>query len=66
MPLLPYIDLDDVAADAADRLGISKALAAEVMYENDDGGPFREGEDWRWRRMRGWVVENLNQPELKK
>ena len=48
-----------LAAEAADTLGIARALAAEVMSQNDEGGPYRESPEWRWRRMRRWVAEQL-------
>lgn len=51
--------LDYIPPAAAAGLGIAKALAAEVMHENDDGGPLRESPEWRWQRMRDWAERNL-------
>ena len=57
----------------AKAFGIAKALAAEVMYENDEGIDVYaridckiEGLDVaaeRWRHMRAWALENLKTQE---
>lgn len=39
-------------------VGIARQLAAEIEYENDDGG-WRETDEQRWQRMRRWVDSQL-------
>lgn len=51
------IDLGETADVAADALGITHALAAEIMDKNDCG--WNEAPNVRWRRMRGWVKRQL-------
>lgn len=59
--------VDMLALDESDReaigaaLGIAPALAAEVMWENDDGD-WRGGETpaGRWTRMRDWVQQQID------
>ena len=56
----------DVHREAAGLLGIPRALAAEVMEENDEcadeyewhKAPFR-----RWRKMRDWLESQLREKE---
>ena len=48
---------DEVAA----AFGIAEALAAEIVYENDERG-WRETPEARWQRMRSWVVKHLAAP----
>ena len=57
----PDIDLDYIPPAAAAGLGIATALAAEIMYENDDCGPHSESPEQRWQRMRAWAGQNLNE-----
>lgn len=53
-----------------DKLGktfnIAHQLACEVMYENDEGGPWRphhqkETPEERWQRIRKWAAEQINE-----
>lgn len=44
--------------DVADAFGISRALACEIAYENDDHD-WRETPEARWTRMRAWVESQL-------
>lgn len=44
---------------AAARLNIAPALAAEIMYENDECAPLDETPEQRWQRMRDWVSSKL-------
>jgi hypothetical protein len=47
----------------AKAFGISKAMTAEIMFENDecDEYPSRlSNPEKRWLRMRNWLVSNLN------
>lgn len=40
--------------------GIARQLAAEIMYENDDGEwRGRESPEERWKRMRAWVAGQI-------
>jgi hypothetical protein len=43
--------------DVALAFGIPKALACEIMYENDDY--WKETPQHRWQRMRDWVQKQL-------
>ena len=45
-------------ADVGDLVGIAKQLAAEIEYENDEGG-YSETPAERWQRMREWVGKQL-------
>lgn len=49
----PY-DRETVAA----TFDIAPALAAEIMFENDDYGP--ESPEHRYGRVREWVASNIN------
>lgn len=50
--------------DVARGFGIAEALAAEIMFENDERGPWREKEtpEARWIRMRAWVRSQILTP----
>lgn len=50
---------DDVSADAGAAFDIARAMAAEIMYANDDGGPHNETDEQRWRRMHRWLNRRL-------
>lgn len=57
-------DVDFHDADAVGKLvGISRAMAAEIEYENDEARQ-DETPEKRWVRMRKWVDNNLEQPEF--
>lgn len=60
---LASIDAEDPHS-VAEAFGIPRALAAEIEYENDDGGPWlphhhTEAPAARWARMRRWVAKHL-------
>lgn len=38
--------------------GIAPALAAEIMYINDEWG-YKETPEQRWQKMRRWVMEQI-------
>ena len=40
--------------------GIAEAMAAEVVFENDECG-WNESPEQRWQRMRKWVDSNIQQ-----
>jgi hypothetical protein len=42
-------------------VNISRAMAAEIEYENDERGHHDETPEQRWTRMRKWVEENLRE-----
>lgn len=44
--------------EVARAFGISEALAAEIAYENDEGG-WRETPEQRWNRMRNWAASKV-------
>lgn len=42
--------------------GIPSALAAEIMYENDDANHWKkETAEQRWQRIRNWVENNIKE-----
>ena len=51
------------ARDVAKAFSITHAMAAEIMYENDDEGDQYDDKtpEQRWIRMRKWLESNLNQ-----
>lgn len=63
--LAEYEDAEAIAS----VFKISRAMAAEIMYLNDEGSEV-VGSKWekmsparRWQRMRDWAEESLNKPE---
>lgn len=61
----PTVETYDAAA-LADHFGIARALAAEIVYENDEHFAFAYGlravnetPEQRWTRMRAWVEEQI-------
>ncbi len=53
-------DIDPYDRDqVAQAFGIAPAMAAEIMYENDERGPTSTTPEQRFERMRAWVVEQL-------
>ena len=61
------MDMDAIdpynAADVSAKLGISFAMAKEIVYLNDEGW-YDETPEHRWRRMREWVASNIR-PDAK-
>lgn len=64
---MPVIDEDDfgfdpleVREEAAAALDIAPAMAAEIIYWNDEGG-WNETPEERWVRMRNWVAEQITE-----
>ena len=53
----PKIDPDDRYA-VSKHFGIAPAMAAEIVYMNDEWCA-RETPEQRWERMRHWVVEQI-------
>jgi hypothetical protein len=56
-----YDDPWDIRCKATKTLGIPDALAAEIMFLNDDGGSWdgNESPERRWSRMRKWVTDQI-------
>lgn len=45
--------------EVAKAFGISHALAAEIMYENDEGWNYPNTPELRWERMREWIKSEI-------
>ena len=56
---------DDTAnsREVGRRLEIAPSMAAEAMYENDEGSYNCETPEQRWTRMRSWAVSNLKKED---
>lgn len=54
------LDPDD-REDVAKAFGIAPALAAEIVFMNDEGSWNAETPEERWVRMREWVESNIQQ-----
>jgi hypothetical protein len=62
------IDTSDIFADCPDSVGkavgISRLLAAEIEFMNDEWSPGESPEE-RWGRMRKWVAQHIkNETEI--
>lgn len=46
-------------------ISLEREEVAEIMYENDEGGPWRAPEtpEVRWQRMRNWVQRQIKTTE---
>lgn len=58
------LDLTELDPDDSDRVaeafGIADALAREIVYINDEGGPWGgETPEQRWSRVRSWVAGHI-------
>lgn len=42
--------------------GISETMAREIVFVNDENGPWRETPANRWKRMRAWVDAQVRSP----
>ena len=56
-----YDDSMELGPAVAKQFGIAKSMAREIMYENDENGPWRvkETPEDRYVRMRAWVELNI-------
>lgn len=63
------LPLDSLAPDdpegVAEKFGIAPAMVREIVYENDECGPWlpypeKESPAARWARMRGWVMSKIS------
>lgn len=52
------VDVEDHCT-VAGLFDVPHALACEIMWENDDGGPWDETPAQRFDRMRRWIVGHL-------
>lgn len=55
------IDLEEPSS-AASVFGIATALAAEIVYMNDEGSWKKETPEARYSRMRQWVASQIRDP----
>lgn len=55
------VDIDDPEEVGA-RVNISRAMAAEIEYMNDEWVGSHEKPEDRWERMRKWVTNQLGEP----
>jgi len=39
--------------------GLPRALACEIMFENDEAGPWNETPETRFHRMRRWIQDHI-------
>lgn len=57
------IDMKELDPEEPEMVGkafdISSQLAAEVVYENDEGSFKSENPEDRWKRMRAWVESKI-------
>lgn len=57
------LDMESIDSEdsemVADAFRISKALAKEIMFENDEGGYYKETDFNRFKRMQLWVQQNI-------
>lgn len=58
---MAQLDPNDREA-VAGAFNIAPALAAEIVFENDEGTWIEETPEGRWQRMRNWVESNIAKP----
>lgn len=60
------IDLQSLDPECPEQVAaafdIATPLAREVVYENDEAGPWKEAPEARWSRMRRWVLAHIAEP----
>ncbi len=54
------VDIED-AESVGKAVGISRSMAAEIEYMNDEFGRTNETPEERWIRMRKWIQECIDQ-----
>ena len=57
---LTALDPED-QTQVAQKFGIARALACEIVYMNDEGAWGKETPTQRWVRMRAWIASQVNQ-----
>lgn len=55
---VPARDAGGAREDVAKAFGIAEAMAAEIMFENDEYSGYWQSEtpEQRWSRMRQWIA----------
>lgn len=57
------VDMTDIDPENSDRVAvtfnIAEPLAREVVYMNDEYGPWKETPEDRFTRIRGWVARQI-------
>lgn len=57
---LNMVDLDPEDHEAiANTFDVAGPLAREIVYMNDECGPYNETPEQRWTRMRAWVASQI-------
>lgn len=60
---MAFLDPED--ADAVARaFGIASVMAQEIVWVNDEAGPWRETPEQRFARVRKWVVGQIRDFEV--
>jgi hypothetical protein len=57
---LTALDPEDIER-VAQQFDIADCLAREIVYENDEGGDYKESPHQRWVRMRQWVAQQIKE-----
>jgi hypothetical protein len=61
------VDMSDLDPEdyefVAHKFGIARAMAQEVVYVNDEDGPYKETPEARFARVRKWVEGKIREPE---
>lgn len=47
------------SCEMADLFDVAHQLAAEVMWQNDEGGRYNETPQARWERVRAWAMRRI-------
>jgi hypothetical protein len=47
----------------ADKFGIARAMAQEIVWINDEAGPWKETPEQRFERVRNWIVGEIKNQE---
>lgn len=57
------VDMSTMDPEDSDRVSaafdIADPLAREIVFENDENGPYMETPEHRWKRMRAWVASHI-------
>lgn len=54
------LDPDDYSR-VASTFGINEKLAQEIVWVNDEAGPWKETDETRFARVRAWVVSQIRE-----
>ena len=62
------IDMSAIDPEEADQVaaafGVAPAMVREIVYYNDEVGPFKESPEARFQRMRRWVESQIREPKV--